>query len=94
MWYVGTNQAFHKLKSIMVHPPMLALPNFNKEFVVETNASGNGIRAVLMQEGRPLSYFNKALGTKHLALSVYEKEMLAMVTAIQKWRPNLLPDTL
>lgn len=38
-----------------------------------------------MQEGHPIAYISKALGLKHQALSVYEKELLAIVHAIKKW---------
>jgi len=40
--------------------------------------------------GKPISYFNKSLKGRELSLSTYKKEFLALVTAIQKWRPYLL----
>jgi hypothetical protein len=43
-----------------------------------------------MQGDRPISYFNKNLKGRELSLSTYEKEFLAQVTAVQKWRPYLL----
>ena len=45
--------------------------------------------AVLMQQGQPIAYLSKALGAKHKALSIYEKEFLALIMAVEKWRPYL-----
>ena len=45
---------------------------------METNASGQGIGAALMQEGHPIAYFSKALSSKHQSLSTYEEELMAV----------------
>ena len=41
----------------------------------------------MLQEGRPIAYLSKALAPKNLGLLIYEKEILAVVMAVQKWRP-------
>ncbi|GJU26094.1 putative mitochondrial protein [Tanacetum coccineum] len=74
----------------MIQSPMLALPNFDEEFVIETYASGFRIGAVLQQNKHPIAYLSKTLAPKHQSLSTYEKELLAMVLALQKWRVYLL----
>lgn len=52
----------------MVSVPILALPDFSKAFIIETDASREGIGAVLMQDGHPLAYISKALSKKNLSV--------------------------
>jgi len=73
----------------MTETPVLAVPNFQETFTVETDACMDGIGAVLMQKGQPVAYLSKALGEKHKALSIYEKEFLALIMAVDKWRHYL-----
>lgn len=79
LWTKNCETAFQLLKKALVSAPVLALPNFSKPFVVETDASDTGIGAVLQQEGHPIAYVSKALGPKHQGLSTYEKESLAIL---------------
>lgn len=64
---------------------MLALPDFSKQFIVETDASATGIGAVLMQAGHPIVYLSKSLVPRNLGLSAYEKECLALLLAVDHW---------
>jgi len=89
-WTTAAHEAFHALKEAVTRAPVLALPNFSQPFVIECDASGGGIGAVLMQNKRPIAFLSKALKGKALHMSTYEKELFALVTAVQKWRPYLL----
>ena len=89
-WSSEAEEAFHKLKEVLTNLLTLRLPDFTQRFVIECDASGTGIGAVLTQYNHPVAYFSEALKGSTLALSTYEKEMLAVVKAIKKWRPYLL----
>jgi hypothetical protein len=58
-------------------------------FTIETDACDVGIGPVLSQRGHPLAYVSRALGPRNRGLSVYEKEYLAILLAVQQWRPYL-----
>ncbi|KAJ8759726.1 hypothetical protein K2173_009827 [Erythroxylum novogranatense] len=83
-WGEPQTSTFETLKMAISTALVLALPDFEATFVVETDASGQGVGAVLTQKGRPLAFFNKALGPKHQALSIYEKEVMAVLLAVKK----------
>ena len=89
VWSVEATEAFLKLKQVMTTTPVLALPNFSLPFTVETDACDTGIGAVLSQQGHPIAFLSRALGVNNKKLSVYEKEFLAVMMAIDRWRPYL-----
>ena len=69
---------------------MLALPDFTKPFTVDCDASSMGLGVVLMQDHKPIAFHNHVLKGNKLSLSIYEKEFLALVVAVKKWRPYML----
>lgn len=85
-WSEAHQQAFNNIKEVMSAPPVLALPDFSKPFILEADASGTGIGAVLMQNGRPISFLSKTLGPKAAACSTCEKEAMAILEALKKWK--------
>ena len=82
--------AFNNLKKTICMAPILAMPNFQKEFKIECDATGGEIGTVLSQEGWRMAYLSKRLSPKHLDMSVYEKYMIAVVYAIKKWCSYLI----
>lgn len=69
---------------------ILAMPDFKKLFVVETDASGIGFRAVLMQEGCPIVYIRQTPSAYNRLKFVYERKLMAIMFVVQKWRHYLL----
>ncbi|KAL4562009.1 hypothetical protein LXL04_034197 [Taraxacum kok-saghyz] len=90
MWTSDAQLAFDKLKEALVTASVLSLPDFSLLFIVECDASGRGIGAVLMQNRKPIAYFSKALSERNLVKSAYEREIMALVLSVQHWRSYLL----
>lgn len=83
-WTEEARDTFYQLKKIMSLLSVLALLDFSKPFVIESDASGKGVGAMLMQEGRPIAYMSQAFEGKTITLSKYQKEFLALVLAVQR----------
>jgi hypothetical protein len=86
VWRHPQEKAFDTLKKALVSAHVLALPNFGKTFVLETDASDSGIGTVLMHDGHSLAFLSKALGPKSRGLSTYKKEYMAILIGVQQWR--------
>lgn len=90
VWPTAAASTFEALKKALTSAPLLKMPDFSKEFVIECDASGRRLGAVLMQDRQPVAYFSKTLSARWLAKSAYEKELMALVLSIHHWRPYLL----
>ena len=92
-WGPEQENAFQSLINQLTQSPILCLPNFEKEFILQTDASNIGIGAVLLQEyGEyrfPVCYASKKLLDREKHYSVIEKECLAIVWSVQKFQSYL-----
>ncbi|KAK1595670.1 hypothetical protein QYE76_037389 [Lolium multiflorum] len=90
-WGAAQDHAFDELKRLLTSAPLLALPDFNKQFEIECDASGIGIGGVLMQEGRPIAYFSEKLSGAKLNYPIYDKELYALIRVLEVWQHYLWP---
>ena len=68
----------------MTQAPVLAMPNFQKTFMLKTDASQYGLGVVLMQHKHPIAYYSNTLGKRASNKPIYEKELMAIVFAVLK----------
>lgn len=90
VWGDRQQQAFDEIKATLTQLPVLALPNFEKNFELECDASGVGVGAVLLQEGHPIAYFSEKLNDPSLNYPTYDKELYALVRALHTWEHYLV----
>ncbi|KAK9177708.1 hypothetical protein WN943_026897 [Citrus x changshan-huyou] len=90
-WGEAQEKAFQIIKHKLTNAPLLSLPNFNKTFEIECDTFGIGIGSILMQEGRPIAYFSEKLSGAALNYPTYDKELYALVQALEMWQHYLWP---
>ena len=90
VWTSECQDAFNRIKSLLISAPVLVAPNFSKPFILTIDASDVGAGAVLMQEDsrgldHPLSYFSCKFNDSQRNYSTSEKETLALLLALQHY---------
>ena len=93
-WGPDQERSFNMLKTALTTAPILSFPDYSKEFVVATDASDVGIGGVLMQKGTlrhmPIAYASRILNNAERNYSVTEREALAVVWTLKKFRDIIL----
>ena len=84
-WSTRADKSFNLLKEKVTQQPILALPNFNKVFQVDCDASGTAIGVVLNQERRLVAYFSEKLNNTKRKYYFYDQEFYAIVKALKKY---------
>lgn len=92
-WTENANSSFENLKEVMYSDLVLALPRFDSDFIVTSDASENGYGAVLEQiiddEKRIIAYFSKCYTKAQHNYATCEKELLSIVMAVEYWKTYL-----
>ena len=89
-WSEEAQATFDKMKKLMSMCLVLALPYFGQPFTLECDASREGLGAVLMQNRHPLAYESRKLKGLELLYTIYDKEMLAIMHTLAKFRQYLV----
>jgi hypothetical protein len=90
-WAKQHQEAFELLKQAIAQPPVLRMADFGKPFIVQADASGVALGAVLSQEidgvRLPIAYASRTLtAQERKASSLYELECLAVLFGTEKFR--------
>ncbi|CAI7808910.1 unnamed protein product [Closterium sp. NIES-53] len=89
-WEDVHQQAMEQLKTTLTSAPVLILPDPEKDYVIEADASGQAVGAVLMQDQgkrlQPIAYLSKKLHGAEPNYPIHDKEALAIITAFKTWR--------
>ena len=91
-WGNEQQAAFEEIKRHLCSSPVLLLPDPSKPFTIYSDASNFALGAVLCQVGsadnceHPVAFMSRALNKAEKNYSVQEKECLAIISAIEKWR--------
>jgi hypothetical protein len=80
---------FQLLKQALMTAPLLQLPDFNKWFIIDCDASGTGFSATLHQGDGAIAYFSRPAALHHQKLPGYERELIGLVSAVCHWWPYI-----
>lgn len=92
-WSTQAQEALNKIKEILTSSPVLANPNYDAPFIIQTDASDVGMGAILVQgEGddeKVIAYWSQKLSAAQSKYQTTERECLAVILAIEKFRPYI-----
>lgn len=77
------------LKVRLSSAPLPHIPDFSRTFEIECDAFGIGKGVVLMQDKRPIAYFSEKHNRVAVNYSTYDKELYALVRALETWQHYL-----
>jgi hypothetical protein len=95
IWSPICNEAFEKLKKLVTSAPVLSLPDMERPYLLETDASNYAYGAILSQKQKddrwhPVAFMSKSMTPAERNYDVHDKELLAVVRALEEWRQFLM----
>ncbi|KAG0439770.1 Retrovirus-related Pol polyprotein from transposon 17.6 [Dictyocoela muelleri] len=90
IWGENETKIFNSVKSKWCGELNLRIPDMNKKFTLETDASDCGLGAVLIQENVPVAYLSRVLSKSEMKYGITEKETLAALWAMEKLKYYLM----
>ena len=89
-WSERQQKAFDEIKQIVSDKTLLAYPDFNKPFVIHTDASDRQLGAVISQDEKPIAFYSRKLSPAQTRYTTTERELLAIVETLKEFRNILL----
>nr|XP_034195346.1 uncharacterized protein LOC117611508 [Osmia lignaria] len=92
-WSSQQQQAFEFLRNVLCEEPILQYPDFERPFNITTDASGTAVGAVLSQgeigKDQPVAYASRVMNKPETQYSATERELLAVIFAVNHFRPYI-----
>jgi hypothetical protein len=98
LWETEHESAFQALIDTVCMAPVLHQPRFEDPFILDCDASAYAVGAVLQQGGEkgklhPVAFLSRTLDATQRNWDIYDKELFAVVHALETWRPYLVGST-
>merc|ERR1712115_674339 len=89
-WKEKQEEAFSKMKKIMVRETLLAFPDFNKTFEIHIDASKIQLGGIISQDNTPIAFYSRKLNPAQTRYTTTERELLSIVETLKEFRNILL----
>jgi RNase H-like domain found in reverse transcriptase/Reverse transcriptase (RNA-dependent DNA polymerase) len=89
-WGEEEQKAFDTMKRVISKETLLAYPDFDKPFVIHTDASHTQLGAVISQDNKPIAFYSRKLKPEQTRYTTTERELLSIVETLKEFRSILL----
>ena len=89
-WTLEHQSAFDAMKVAIAQETLLTYPDFNKPFVIHTDASKVQLGACISQDGKPVAFYSRKLNPAQTRYTTTERELLSIVETLKEFRTILL----